>query len=239
MLTIVGDTSDDLPVDLASWAEPEARDRFIDAVTMAGSIRERGTKVALPGGGFRELVISADLVTYRGEPCVFAVGRDITDRGRSDSVDSRLAAIVGSSQDAISAQDLDGRIIDWNEAAERLYGWSSDEALGRPVRMIVPPERIEELRELKRTVTSGSTVGPVQTVRMRRDGAKVDVSLTLTPITDASGRVLAVSSIAHDVSARLEAQRGLGRREEAYKTLVETSILGHAQDVLEACGRFG
>ena len=118
----------------------------------------------------------------------------------------RLAAIVSGSQDAILAKDLDGVITDWNPAAERLFGHTAEEAIGRPVwAIIIPPERAEEERVLLRRALADKPVQGVLTERLRRDGSRVHVSLTMAPIRDEDGRAIGVSTTARDVTESLRA----------------------------------
>jgi PAS domain S-box-containing protein len=121
----------------------------------------------------------------------------------------RLAAIVDGSQDAILAKDLNGVITDWNPAAERLFGLSAAEAIGRPVSVIIPPERLEEEHELLRRVVAGEPVQQLETERLRSDGTRIDVALTVSPIHGDDGRPVGVSTTARDIgdALRRDAER--------------------------------
>ncbi len=125
-----------------------------------------------------------------------------------------LAAIVESTDDAIFGKDLDGTILSWNPAAERLYGYAADEAIGRSVSMLVPDDRSNEMEEILARVRAGERVVHYETRRRRRDGREVEVSVTVSPILDGDGRVIGASSIARDVGA-------LHRAEEEYRHLFE------------------
>ncbi len=117
----------------------------------------------------------------------------------------RLAAIVNGSQDAILAKDLDGIITDWNPAAERLFGLSADDAIGEPVWRIIPPERAEQERQLLRRALGDEPVQGVLTERMRSDGSRVEVAITMSPIRGDDGRPIGVSTTARDVTEWLRA----------------------------------
>src|SRR5204863_593599 len=117
-----------------------------------------------------------------------AAAADSFDRKQAAETRARLAAIVESSDDAIIAETLDGIITSWNQAAERLYGWTSEEAIGRPISMTVPADRMEELSEYMGRVSRGDRVDHLETVRLRKDGARLDVSITLSPIYDEQPR---------------------------------------------------
>jgi PAS domain S-box-containing protein len=136
-----------------------------------------------------------------------------TDRG--DSTLALLAAIVDSCDDAILSKTLDGRILSWNAAAERLYGYSAAEALGQHVSLIVPPDRLAELDDMMEAVSRGEHVEHLETVRRRRDGLRLGVSLTVSPVRDATGEVVAASAIGRDITERRRAEFALGAYEAA------------------------
>ncbi len=125
-----------------------------------------------------------------------------------------LAAIVESSDDAIFGKDLDGTILSWNPAAERLYGYGAADAVGRSVSMLLPSDRPHELEEILARVRAGERIVHYETRRRRRDGSEVDVSVTVSPIHDRDGRVIGASSIARDIGE-------LRRAEAQYRRLFE------------------
>ncbi len=133
---------------------------------------------------------------------------------------SRLAAIVAYSHDAIMGKDLEGNITDWNRAAERMYGYRAEEIIGRNVNLIVPPERAEEQRRVLDGIRRGEAVEQLETVRVRKDGGRVEVLLTVSPIRDSSGTIVGASSIAHDIGDRLRNERDLHRRADRLKERV-------------------
>jgi PAS domain S-box-containing protein len=118
-----------------------------------------------------------------------------------------LAAIVDSSEDAIFGKSLDCVITSWNAGAERLYGYTAEEAVGRPVSMLTPPERAGEPEAIAARVAAGERIGHFETVRVRKDGERVDVSLTVSPIRSEDGAVIGASTIARDVTARKRDER--------------------------------
>jgi hypothetical protein len=149
-----------------------------------------------------------------GEAFVFnAFVRDITERKQTEEIRSRMAAIVESSDDAIVGTTLDGVITSWNEGAERLYGFGTQDAIGRKISFLVPQDRMNEVRSILEREKAGERVEHFETVRRRKDGSLVDVSLTVSPILDADGQIVGVSNIARDVSARKRAE-DLARRAE-------------------------
>ncbi len=148
------------------------------------------------------------LETEQG-PVVVSAIRDVSDRIRVEQDASHFAAVVESSNDAIIGMDLDGSITSWNTGAERLYGYSADEAMGKSVSVLAPPGHDDELPEILRCVRAGERVDDYEAVSVCKDGTLVDVSLTVSPIRDRSGAVVGASTIARDISARLRYQRQL------------------------------
>ncbi|MEP7121455.1 MAG: histidine kinase dimerization/phosphoacceptor domain -containing protein [Byssovorax sp.] len=133
--------------------------------------------------------------------------RDAAARAHAETRSSRLAAIIESSSDAILAKSLDGTIESWNAGAELLFGYSSEEALGQLAVMLLPPERRAEELALLDRVARGLPVPPFETARVRKDGTTLDVSLAASPIRDAQGAIVGVSTIARDISASKRAER--------------------------------
>lgn len=119
----------------------------------------------------------------------------------------RLAAIVESSDDAIVSKTLDGVITSWNAAAERFFGYTAKEALGQHITFIIPPELYQEEREILTNLRQGKRIDHYETVRLRKDGTRVDVSLSISPIRDRNGKVIGASKIARDISERRELER--------------------------------
>ena len=135
------------------------------------------------------------------------IARDITERKRLERDARHLAAIVNSSDDAIISKDLDGTIVSWNRAAERLFGFTAAEAVGRSIRLIVPPDRQTEEDHVLNTVRQGKVVDHFETVRVRKDGSLVPISLTVSPIQSATGVTIGASKIARDLSRSQHIQR--------------------------------
>jgi len=139
------------------------------------------------------------------------IAQDITDRLRIENARARLAAIVESSEDAIISKDLRGVIQSWNPGAAKIFGYTADEAIGRSVLMLIPPDRRAEEAAILTKIARGERVERYETVRMARDGRAVDVSLTVSPLRDESGRVVGASKIAQDVTGRKRAEEAQSR----------------------------
>ena len=152
----------------------------------------------------------------------------------------RLAAIVDSSDDAIMGKTLNGILTEWNEGARRLFGYAADEVVGRPMGTIIPPEKLAEEEEVLARLRRGEKIDHFDTLRMRRDGSRVDVSLTVSPIKNPSGHIVGASTIARDITDRKrteERQADLLRRERAVRLDAENAarraqFLSEASSVL-------
>lgn len=136
-----------------------------------------------------------------------AISVDIGERRHAQEIEKHLASMIASSNDAIMGIDLDMKITSWNAAAEKLYGYSQDEVVGRSVLMLVPDGRQEEEPRILTEVRAGRFVEPYETQRRRKDGRLVEVLLSVSPIRDANGRVIGASKTAHDITARKDAER--------------------------------
>ncbi|HZT57270.1 MAG TPA: PAS domain S-box protein, partial [Pyrinomonadaceae bacterium] len=142
---------------------------------------------------------------------VVLVFHDITERRRSEAERALLAAIVESSGDAIISKTLDGTITSWNAAAEVMYGHTAEEAVGQHISLVVPPELYEELEGIMARLRRGERVERHETARLRKGGGRLDVSVTISPICDSSGRWVGASSIARDITEQKRAAEELAR----------------------------
>jgi PAS domain S-box-containing protein len=156
-----------------------------------------------------------------------ALQQHIIELRQTGEVLSRLASIVESSDDAIIGKSLDGIILSWNPGAERIYGYSAKEMIGAPMSVLVPPDHPDEVIQILEKVKRGERVDHFETVRMRKDGRRIDVSLTVSPIKDATGRITGASTIARDITERKRAEEALRESEERYRDLVE-----HSEDLI-------
>jgi len=141
--------------------------------------------------------------------------RDITERKKAEELRAQLAAIVDSSDDAIIGKGLDGTIKSWNAGAERVFGYAADEMIGRPISLLLPPGRVGEEPAIMERLRRGERVESFETVRRRKDGEDIDVSVTISPIHDSRGQVTGASKVSRDISDRKRAEAALVRANEA------------------------
>jgi len=143
-----------------------------------------------------------------GKPYRLAgLGLDITERKRAEMASKRLAAIVESSDDAIIGKDLNGVVISWNAGAERLFGYTAEEMIGTEISRLIPPEKPDEEPSILAKLRRGEFIDHYETVRVTRDGNRIDVSLTVSPIFDAEGKVIGASKIARDITQKKRAEQ--------------------------------
>src|SRR6201997_1598458 len=157
------------------------------------------------------------------------ISLDITERKRAEEALLRYAAIVESSEDAIASGTLDGIIVSWNTGAQHLYGYTEAEAVGKPITMILPPELRDEEKKILETVRAGGHISQFETVRVAKTGKRINVSLTISPIKDSSGRMVGVSGIARDITERKRAEEALA---EMNRTLVAQAASLQAREEL-------
>ena len=146
---------------------------------------------------------------------------DITERKHAEELRARLASIVESSDDAMISKTLDGTITTWNKGAERLLGYTAVEAIGKHITLIVPPDRLEEEADILERLRQGKRIEHFETVRKRKDGSLVDVSLTISPLSDGSGRIVGASKVARDITEKKAAERALQQSHDRLESMVE------------------
>ena len=136
-----------------------------------------------------------------------AIKQDITERKKAEEELQRLASIVEFSEDAIIGKNIDGVITSWNRGAEKIYGYTRDEVVGRDLSFLLPPERQAEIQAIMERVLSGQSIECLETQRLTRTGSAIDVSLSVSPIKDASGHIAGASTIARDITQRKVAEK--------------------------------
>src|ERR671932_2709993 len=146
---------------------------------------------------------------------------DITEHKQAEEVRARLAAIVESSDDAIIGKTLEAIITNWNRGAQKIYGYSAEEVVGKPINILVPPERPDEIPKIMERLRRGEVINHYETVRVTKDGRRLDISLTISPIRDSSGDIVGASTSARDITERKRAEEALKQSELLYHTVIE------------------
>jgi PAS domain S-box-containing protein len=163
---------------------------------------------------------------YPSEDGLSVYFRDVSERKRAEEDRARLAAIVESSDDAIISKTLEGIITSWNKGAERTYGYSAEEAVGQRISMLVPPERPNEIPRILESIRRGEKVDHFETARMAKDGRRLEISLTVSPIRNSAGDIVGASTIARDISERKRAEEALRESEATLNTILNNLAEG-------------
>jgi PAS domain S-box-containing protein len=164
-----------------------------------------------------------------------SIGEDVTERNRSEEKANQLAAIVQSSEDAVIGKTLEGIITSWNKGAENIYGYSEEEIVGRSIATLVPPGIKDEVQRILDKIREEEHVNHYETLRRRKDGKDISVSLTISPIFDTRGKVVAASTIGRDVSERKLAEENKRHSDELFRLIAEN--IGDMIAVLDLEGR--
>lgn len=200
---------------------------FAETGITSRSMGELRTLSGLRADG-EEFPIEASIsqVVVSGQKILTVILRDITERKQAEEGLQLLASIVESANDAIIGKTVDGEILSWNPAAEKLYGYSAAEAIGKSVSIIAPPERPDELPMILERIKKGERIERYETVRVTKGGKQVDISLTVSPIWDQSGKIVGASAIGRDISERKRQEEALRASEERYRSTLETMLEG-------------
>jgi len=158
--------------------------------------------------------LSISLLKSSSSPLVLAMVEDITDKKKAEEALFRHAAVIESSEDAIASGTLDGIIVSWNTGAQKIYGYTEAEAVGKPISMLVPPELPDEENKILETLKAGDRIAHFETVRVTKTGKRINISLTISPIKDSTGRTVGISGIARDITERKLAEEVLRTSEE-------------------------
>lgn len=157
---------------------------------------------------------------------ITGVAMDITERKQAEEAAARLAAIVSTSVDPIVSKTLDGIITSWNESAERMFGYTAEEMIHQPILRLIPPELHAEEALILARLRAGERIEHYETVRMTKDGRRLDVSLTISPIKDSTGKITGASKIVRDITERKRAEEQLRASRDTFRQLVENSPFG-------------
>jgi PAS domain S-box-containing protein len=193
------------------------------ALKTGTSVHEQEVVIERPDGS--RVIVSVHIDPIRDKDGAIAgvvnFFHDISERKQAEQVSGLLAAIVDSSDDAIVSKNLDGVITSWNRGAKLLFGYSAEEAIGQNITLIVPPDRRREEQEILERLKRGERIDHFETVRIRKNGTTLDISLTISPLKDVAGHVVGASKIARDITARKEAEKAL----ETAKNELEARVL--------------
>ncbi|MEP7338749.1 MAG: PAS domain S-box protein [Acidobacteriota bacterium] len=187
---------------------------YWEPITLSG-LRKGGKEIPVE--------ISVSRFTKNDKHVFTCIVRDITERKRAEESLLRLAAIVESSSEAIIGNTLDGTIITWNPGAAKLFGYSAEEAIGRHLTIVVPADRADEVPRLLEKISRGESEAHYETVRLNKSGMRIDVSVTVSPIQDSTGKIIGASTIARDIAEQKRAEEKLRESEEHYRNVAETA----------------
>jgi PAS domain S-box-containing protein len=193
-----------------------------DVLRTGVSVRQQEVHIERPNGSHGIALVDIEPIKDSDGNILGAVNcfQDITERKASEEAALRLAAIIESSDDAIVSKDLNGNITSWNAGAERIFGYMAEEIIGKPITVLIPPDYQKEEEAIIARIRRGQRVEHYETVRQRKHGSLIDVSLTISPVKNAQGKIVGASKIARDITEhkRNEAQIVTLAREAEHRT---------------------
>lgn len=189
-------------------------------------VRNHQARIRRKDGSIRHVLIDSSVLwedgTFIHTRCFT---RDVTEQKVAEETRLRLAAIVESSEDAIISNDVNGTITSWNGGAGRIYGYSAEEIIGRSISVLISPDHPDDFQSMMERLKRGERIEHYETVRTRRDGSRVDVSLTISPIRNAEGEIVGVSKIARDITDRMRTGEALRKQTERLRLLWEAAAV--------------
>jgi len=210
-------------VDFSFWADPQDHARVVKDLLENSEVRDREILFRDTAGKAFPGLYAGTIVSIEGEDCLLSLIVDISERKRVEEERVRLAAIVESSDDAIIGTTIDGIITSWNRAAEKIYGFSAGETIGRPISVLTPPGRHDEMNRISERLKNGEHVKHLETVRLTRDCRKIDLCLSISPVNDASGTLIGISTIASDICDRRQGEAALRESEERFRLMADSA----------------
>jgi PAS domain S-box-containing protein len=204
---IIGHSSLDLDI----WETPGDREQVVRMLRENKKVRNFETRLRSKGGSIITGLLSTEIIEIEGEECLLTITRDITELRKAEEERTRLVLIVESSVDAIIGKTLEGTITSWNRGAEAIYGYSAREVIGENISILAPPEYPDEIPRILERLKRGERIERLETKRRRKDGRLIEVSLTISPITDKNNAIVGASTIARDITDRKQAEEEIGR----------------------------
>jgi PAS domain S-box-containing protein len=184
------------------------RARLEQMLTAGGAFETFEVEHVIPGVGPRTFCLDAHPFSSprQSVPMILLAFHDMTAHKQAEAAGAYLASVVDSCEDAIISKDLNGMILSWNRGAERLFGYRVDEAVGKPITILIPPDRLDEEVSIIKRIRRGERIYPFETIRRRKNGSLIDISLTVSPVRDGQGAIIGASKVARDITGRKRAQ---------------------------------
>ncbi|MDI1240922.1 MAG: PAS domain S-box protein [bacterium] len=208
-------------------ADAPVIDKILQALTSGESLHEYPARLICKDGSIKNVLISSNVFREDGKFVhTRCFTRDVTEFLIAQEAKAHLAAIVQASVDAIVSKTLDGTITTWNEGAQHIFGYAAEQAIGQNIRMLIPADRLDEEQIIIERLKIGERIRTYDTVRLRSDGTSIDVSLTISPIRDASGQIVGASKFARDITDRKTAERAVLDSEERLRLALDAGKMG-------------
>jgi PAS domain S-box-containing protein len=216
---VIGRSSEGLRV----WVIPEERARFRAQLAAGGRVVDFESRARRRSGETFDSLLSSEIIEAQGERIALVIVSDISARTRAEETRALLAAVVETSSDAIIVSDPGMRIVSWSAGAERMFGWTTGEAVGRELSLIVPAERWHETQANTERMRRGEILPPFETERLTKDGRRLQVQVGVTGVYDGEGRLKLVAGIFRDITERKRAEGELRLSEQRFRALVDLS----------------
>jgi PAS domain S-box-containing protein len=208
------------------WKSLEEREKLRHHLVKYGEVNNWEATCLRPNGEEYIVMVAAKIINLHGKQILLSSSLDITERKHAETLLAQLAAIVDSSDDAIIGKTLEGQITSWNSGAERLYGYTAGEIIGQPIALLIPSDRPDELPDILAKLKRGEGIKHFETVRQRKDGSRLSISVTISPIKNASGQIIGASTIARDITAQKEANDAILASETRYRHTLDAMLEG-------------
>jgi PAS domain S-box-containing protein len=205
--------------EIGLFRDIDASKSAFESLQVGGYIRYEDLPLESKSGEPMDVEFVSNAYLVDGQTVIQCNIRDVTERMRAADASRLLSSIVECSDDAIIGKSLDGIVLSWNQGAERIYGYSFEEMVGQPISRLVPPGHDDELPGIMEDVKQGQKIEHLETERMKKDGQRIFVALTISPIRDHAGAIVGASAIARDITERKRGEQALHQSEERYRSL--------------------